>query len=212
MTAYLLGEFWWELDGHEYFFVEEKTRNDTPQNKLPYISPSTPVSIRTKSNGGLFDINKDLVLLDAVAFFPSQGMLIPIRVTFDRKIGIYYIDGRLLEKYADQFGLMLCRFVSSSSRGWANLRDESLLHQLGYNVGQTDNLTSSCRQKILSQVMEAGIMKPAQIISLLKGLISRNGSVFGNEIARKKWEDDLAFVFNYNVKTQGFVVGSFQDL
>ena len=212
MTAYILGDFKWQLDGQEFFFAEERIRNDAAQDRLPYISAQTPVSIQKKSNGGLFDINRDLVLLDAVAFFPCQGMLIPVRVTYDRKNGIYFIDGRLLENYADKYGLMICRYVSSNSRGWANLRDESLLHQLGYNVGQSDGLTSAYRHKILSQVMEAGILKPAQIITLLKGLIGRNGSVLGNELARRKWEEDLNFVYNYGVKTKGFVFGAFRDL
>ena len=212
MTAYILGKFKWILEGKDFFFVDDRVRFNQQYNYLPYISPSTPVVIQTKSNGGLFDHNKDLVLVDALAFFPSVEMLIPIRATYDRKNRMYYIDRRLLEKYALQFGLIFCKYVSGRSKGWENLREESLLHQLGYNVSQTDGLSSDQRQHILSMIMEAGIMKPSQIITLLKGFISRNGNQLGNELAREKWEEDLEYIFNYGTKTKGFVIGTLHDL
>ena len=212
MTAYFLDKYKWTLDGEEFFFVDDRVGFNQQKNNLPYISPSTPVVIQTKSNGGLFDHNKDLVLVDALAFFPSVEMFIPIRATYDRKIKMYYIDRRLLEKYALQYGLILCKYVSGRSKGWENLREESLLHQLGYNVSQADGLSSDQRQHILSMIMEAGIMKPSQIITLLKGFISRNGNQLGNELAREKWEEDLEYILNYGIKTKGFVIGTFRDI
>ena len=213
MTAYLLGKDKWELDGQEFFFAEARVRNDSSRAILPFMSPDTTVIVQTEKNGGLFDKRKDKILLDVLAFIPEQGILVCVGpVTFDRTRGIYYIDSSRLRDIADEYGLMLCNYKEASSDGWVELKEQSLLNQLGYNVGRGDNLTTSQRQIILSKVMEAGIMQPAQIIRLLQGLIGRNGKKACNELAKMKWAEDLDLVNHYGVKTKGFAIGMFRDL
>ena len=213
MTAYMLGKDRWELDGQEFFFAEARMRNGSSRNFLPFMSPATPVLIQTGKNGGLFDNRKDKILLDALAFIPSQGILVCVGpVTYDRNREIYYIDNSRLRKIADEYGLMLCNYVKPPSDDLESLREESFLHQFGYNVGQEDNLTSSQRQTILSQVMEAEIMKPTEIIALLNALIRLSKKRIAFALARMKWEEDLDFVNHYGVKTKGFAIGLFRDL
>ncbi len=214
LTAHILGSPKVTISNQEYCIVKEKDCTGSYRNKLPYISPKTIVGIRTGKNGGLFDTDRDHILVEALAFFPQQNMLMPIRVTYDQERGIFVIDQRLLRRYAEQYGLMLCKYGTLSKRGnnLLELRDESLLHQFGYNVNQTDNLSSEERQEILSMVMEAGIMAPYEIIRLLEFLISRNGNMIGNELAKWKWERDVEYVYNYKIEPKGFVIGTFYDL
>ena len=214
LTAYILDRPTVVIEDNEYCIVKEKNCGKSFKNKLPYISPKTMVAIRTGKNGGLFDPDEDRILVDALAFFPNKNILIPISVTYDRQSNMYVIDRHLLRRYADKYGLMLCKYGSLSRTGdrLYELKEESLLHQFGYTVNQTDNLSSAERHEILSMVMEAGIMTPHDIIRLLEFLINRNGNMIGNELAKMKWMQDLDFVYHYKIEPKGFVIGTMREL
>ena len=90
------------------------------------------------------------------------------------------------------------------------LKPESLLHQCGYNVSSTENLTSIQRKEILCRVVDNGLYSISGICSHLDWLISRNKKITNRDMsaAISKWQEDRAFISNYNSTTQRKVGGS----
>ena len=214
LTAYILNRPAVLIQGKEYCIVKEKSCQSSSHSHLPYISPKTIVGIHTGKNGGLFDADNDHILVNALAFFPQKNMLIPVTATYDRQRDMYIIDQRVLYRYAEKYGLMLCKYgrITKKDDRFSELHDESLLHQFGYTVNQADNLSSGERQKILSMVMESRIMTPYEIINLLEFLIRRNGNLPGNLLAKMKWQQDLDYVYDYRIEPKGFVIGTMREL
>ena len=84
------------------------------------------------------------------------------------------------------------------------LKPESLLHQCGYNVSSTENLTSIQRKEILCRVVDNGLYSISGICSHLDWLISRNKKITNRDMsaAISKWQEDRTFISNYNSTTQ----------
>ena len=94
------------------------------------------------------------------------------------------------------FGIPICR--QSTAVDPDDWPIESLLHQLGYNVGQTDNLSTEFRRNILKLVICSHIYEKRHLegflrtrISLASGSQSRDMST-----AIQRWESDLLWLQN----------------
>ena len=79
---------------------------------------------------------------------------------------------------------------------------ESPLKLSGYSVSQKDGLSSGTRHHLLARIIYNNIMSKGEVIKYLSYFIRMQGSKCGNEIALKKWEEDLEFVQNYNKEFQ----------
>ena len=85
------------------------------------------------------------------------------------------------------------RIVETGYHSWA---EKSLLRSYGYNVAAQEGLTDNERQRILSFVLENGIMKAEEVIFFIEWLIKKNSSdKYFN--ARQKWSRDIIYVRNY---------------
>ena len=97
-------------------------------------------------------------------------------------------------------GVLLCQVISNdnykNSTDFSNLKPESLLHQSGYNVSSTNNLSIAQRQEILRRVIVNKLYSPAELVSFLDWLIKRNSNVSGKNMnsALDKWKADRKFV------------------
>lgn len=102
-------------------------------------------------------------------------------------------------------GMVLCRVTDEKNymkSGYINgmkLAQESLLMQYGYNVSQTEGLTTTDRQKILAVIIDNKIMSKSEIISYIDFFISQRSSNSRMEVAISKWEADREFVENYKI-------------
>lgn len=102
-------------------------------------------------------------------------------------------------------GMVLCRVTDEKNymkSGYINgmkLAQESLLMQYGYNVSQTEGLTTTGRQKILAVIIDNKIMSKSEIISYIDFFISQRNSNSRMEVAISKWEADREFVENYKI-------------
>lgn len=83
-----------------------------------------------------------------------------------------------------------------------DLADESPLRLCGYSVSQKDGLAQWERQGIIESCIESGAMTKDAVIRLLRWFIEVNGSKKGNELAFKKWCEDLDFALAYNTPRQ----------
>lgn len=102
-------------------------------------------------------------------------------------------------------GIILCRVTDEKSymkSGYMNgmqLARESLLMQYGYNVSQTEGLTTTRRQKILAVIIDNKVMSKSEIISYLDFFINQRSSMSRMEVAISKWEADREFVEYYKI-------------
>ena len=135
-----------------------------------------------------------------------SGRTVNINVNYCSNCRRYFIGQREYEHYRDIYGPILGNFsfpgsVQSSS-GTVTLSKESPLMMCGYNVRESDGLTSRERQLILANMIDRRILSKPRIIEYLQFFISwREGNPsMGN--ACDKWREDLAFVRNYEMDTQ----------
>ena len=106
----------------------------------------------------------------------------------------YFINSDLLEEYASNNILPAFHyhFVNDVK---LKLRDFSQIRLYGYNAAADMGETE--RQDILRWIIESKLMTKEEIIRDLQFKISYNGKKAGNDVARKKWQNDLVFVSTY---------------
>lgn len=92
--------------------------------------------------------------------------------------------------------ITLAEYKKITESGYHSWAEKSLLRSYGYSVSTQEGLTDNDRRRILSFVIENGIMKPDEIVYFIEWLIGRNSSKeFYN--ARQKWSRDIEYVRNY---------------
>lgn len=92
--------------------------------------------------------------------------------------------------------ITLMEYKKIAEAGFHSWAEKSLLRSYGYTVNAQDNLTDIERHRILSFVIENGIMKVEEIVYFIEWLINRNtGKDFYN--ARLKWNRDIEYIRHY---------------
>ena len=128
-----------------------------------------------------------------------------------RECNLYFIFeadyARLRER-----GILLCQMISQKTYEQdghesfigSNLKPESILHQSGYNVSSSEDLTDLQRQEILRRVIDSGLYSKTALIGFLDWLISRNEKVSKKDMsgALYKWHMDREYVANYSLKAK----------
>ena len=122
----------------------------------------------------------------------------PMLCVHCEKCDKYYINSESFLLYAKKYGIPMVdlKFTSSSDNTYQNWAEESVLHFLGYNVSQTDNLTAKQRQSKLLLAINGDFVSKPKAIVFLEGLIHRHKHNPKYALAVKKWEDDLWFLLN----------------
>lgn len=147
------------------------------------------------------------------AYVPSMndGQFYPINVTYCKKCNKYYINSVSFNQYSGKYGMPDIKLAVSDSTGkfndYSTWNEESILHFIGYNVSGTDNLSDTDRQKILSQAIESGMVRKADVISFIETLIRRSERQNRMKYALLKWKKDLQYVLEYQIKNQRKVYG-----
>lgn len=99
-------------------------------------------------------------------------------------------------------GTILCKIVEETywqqrsyerEEGY-NLKDESLLHSMGYNVNSQLGLTKIERERILRYAIKYGVLTKGEICSHLDYLIRRSKKMKNMKNAIIKWQHDRKFV------------------
>ena len=117
----------------------------------------------------------------------------------------------VLEKDFDRlkrYGVLLCHVVTEKIyRGisifkTSNLNAESVLHQVGYNVNSTENLSTEQRHEILRRVIDFNLYSISGLCSFLDYLIDKNLKVTTRDMssAISKWQADRDYIANYNIE------------
>lgn len=100
-------------------------------------------------------------------------------------------------------GILACRISDEKSyvsgKSWVNgmlLAQESILKQYGYSVSQEDGASDLARKRLLSLLIDKGVVDKSTIVSYLDFFISQH-SDSRYEYAVGKWESDRKFVNSY---------------
>lgn len=137
----------------------------------------------------------------------------------------YYTNGKLVEKiiparhcktckayYISEFeynkvcenGILICKVVSKKEyqkylreREFGELSAQSELNSVGYNVGETKNLSDRQRQLILKCAIAEGIFTRQKAIGHIQFLIDLNEGKKNMQNALEKWHIDLKFLKEY---------------
>lgn len=146
------------------------------------------------------------------------NILSPVGTIYEEKIiagfckdcNVYFIHENDYQYLREQ-GVLLCQMVSVMdyrNKGHhifnnMELKAESLLHQCGYNVNSSENLTNVQRQEILKRVIDNNLYSVNGIINFLDWLIKRNEKNKKNMVnAVEKWKADRKFVSEYDKQSQ----------
>ena len=130
---------------------------------------------------------------------------IELNVEYCTECKKFILEYTVFEQYRNRYGVLVGNFrmvVNGEFGGEYDLAEESPLMLSGYNVSQRDGYTSRERHYILARIIHDCIMDKGDVIRYLSYFIRKNGAKHGNELALSKWEEDLAFVQNYDISTQ----------
>lgn len=130
---------------------------------------------------------------------------IELNVEYCTECKKFILEYTAFEQYRNRYGVLVGNFrmvVNGEFDGEYDLAEESPLMLSGYNVSQRDGYTSRERYYILARIIHDGIMEKGDVIRYLSYFIRKNGAKRGNELALSKWEEDLAFVQDYDINTQ----------
>ena len=123
--------------------------------------------------------------------------------------GIFIISVKSYMDYALKYNINTIYFRPISSihtdEIYYDANSCSALQSLRYNVSAGKNYSEEYRHKLLELFISLGLLKKHQVISHLEHLVVFNGEKWGNEIAQKKWENDLEFVRNLDIDVQQHV-------
>ena len=148
--------------------------------------------------------NHAIVAATAI-FYGRNDSEIKLNVEYCTECKKYLLEYGLYDEYRNKYGILVGNIRMERSgmfSGEYDLALESPLKLSGYSVGQREDLTLSERRYILARIIHNHIMSKSEVIRYLSYFIKMNGARIGNEIAVKKWKDDLHFVQEYDIEIQ----------
>ena len=112
--------------------------------------------------------------------------------------GKYYVKKNVF-KQLEYKGIPLCRALTIDDNkamlnGTYNYNTETLLHSVGYNVNEKNDYSAIQRQKLLSIVVDEGIVERDEIVAHLQYLIKRSEHRPNMKMACQKWREDILFL------------------
>lgn len=140
--------------------------------------------------GNLMLINKigNLLNKDVVLFFCKNC----------NKYVMSEIDYENLLRYGKPFCKIINEVVKKNDSRNFSMNEESELYCYGYNVNQTENLTTDQRRKILTLLIDNNLMSKNKIMNHLSYLINSRRNMNNFRYAISKWKEDNEFVSKYN--------------
>ena len=180
---------------------KDKTKNENILPKADFFVRAS-ISSCSKKNHKIIDF------LAEVNVICSNGNV--IKKSFPAS---YCEDCKLYFMYDNEYkrirksGIPLCsiyeysKYIKTKNTGKIELKPESLLHSFGYNVGASEGLSSKQRKKILSFVINNGVMGKHEIINLLSYFVDFRKNDVRQSIAIAKWKNDIDYLRNTDIDT-----------
>lgn len=161
--------------------------------------------------------------IDVLMYFPYTDNYEPVRVTYNSKANVCYMDLHLFARYLKSYGYPDISYDFAYTNEWepesywdscydaildeddeeglpygGRIRSKSALKLYGYNVSQEEGLSNEERQELLGEVMDLNLISKDEVIQILKAAIRmHSGTKYRN--AQTKWNADIKFVKDYKV-------------
>lgn len=177
----------------------------------PDIKQIDFVDFVVKTNVFRCNLNHNIEQIRAkINIMKSNGSIIEqiVSAGYCKECNCYFLLQSDYEQLRN-YGVLLCQQITEAAyrknglsimRG-DELKPESLLHQSGYNVSSSENLSTEQRREILRQVVNNGLYSISGICSHLDWLIARNKKVTTRDMsaAISKWDEDRSYISSYKI-------------
>ena len=170
-----------------------------------------PVMLEIHSGGGYYSSvkNKQYEIVDLLLYSPFSKRYEIIRATLDKEHGYCFSDISLFRQFVREYGnpgidLSFDMSFSNEYKGF-DLRSESVLKGYGYSVAEAEQLSTTERREILSEIIDLRILGIPKIISYLDFFCNTH-SADKYYIARLRWNEDRRFVENYKANPNRFLI------
>lgn len=184
--------------------VLSKVSSPVPPTKIQYKPASDTLYVYSGRIKCIRD-NHTMTCVNAL-IDTASGEVAKLNVNCCLNCNRFYISYDEYERYMAKYKSLLTRIVLVNQNGEStftnNLAAESILKLCGYSVSQEKGLSQAERQRLLAKIIHTGIVNKPDVIQHLNWLIKMNGKKAGNDIAKEKWEDDLFFVRNLDMRSQ----------
>ena len=148
--------------------------------------------------------NHNIIQATALCYDRNDNK-VELNVEYCTDCNKFLLEYHLFERYRNRYGILIGNFRMTNHgtfNGEYDLALESPLKLSGYSVSQKEGYSSRTRQLILSRIMYNKIMSKGDVIRYLSYFVRVQGQKYGNEIALEKWEEDIKFVQEYDIKIQ----------
>lgn len=168
-------------------------------------SPQT-VYVFAQKNIGIYDSSEEYEMVTAMVPCSKCSFPVPVTVYYQKSSRMYFINEVTYSDIRRRYGLPYLKLrLASGDEGsgqFGFLRQHSELNLLGYSVGLEGGMDSPSRKKLLSDIIDSGMLSKQEVANHLEWLIStRNGNV-NMDNAVEAWTDDLNYVSQYNAEKQ----------
>lgn len=220
--SFLLIEDLYKKMCNHFNICPDFSRNITPKNKRTnqHKNNNTIITYPSRPSGSFVNVlvysttlfkcrNPKHQIVDVNIIVPVKrpnGEEVEIRVSggYCPNCGTYFITTNDYKRLKQQ-GRITCRVMESKryyeDSEYSFLQSESIIFQYGYNVKQSEGLSSKERQAILKTVISDGVLSNHEIRTHLEWLIRSNKGRQDRDLAISKWQEDLAFLRNYKAES-----------
>lgn len=132
-----------------------------------------------------------------------KPMLVP--AAYCHTCGHFILEKWVYEELCEK-GIVLCQVIKETycynknrNDYFSQLSPESILHECGYNVSATEDLSSAQRQKLLELIIDSGICTKNKVVSHISWLIDKRKGMKNQQNAVSKWEEDRRHIAKYKM-------------
>ena len=158
-------------------------------------SNETIVYVYFRMNNSCISRSHNVETVTAETTNVKTGSSVKINVYYCKQCNKYFVNYEALQSYINR-GIYPALSYKLVDFNESKLRQASELMMYGYNVRE-GILSKYERQKILSWIIDAGLMTKGEIIRNLQFKVNYNGRKPGNANAKARWQDDIQFVSRY---------------
>lgn len=167
--------------------ISINTKDNTVLNKKVYIY--------FRLNNGCVNNKHIIKSVTAKTINFKNGEFIEVNVFHCVECDKYFINYESLQKYIDK-GIYPALHFHLVNCDTQKFKETSALMLYGYNA-RDGFLSEKERQRILSWIIDLGLLSKAEIIKNLQFKVDYNGKKKENYNAKKKWQEDILFVSKY---------------
>lgn len=197
--------------GHDYSayieteFQSSKKYLSIISRFLDSRSPQT-IYVFVQKNIGIYDSSDEYELVTAMIPCSKSSFPVPVTVYYQKSTRMYFINEVTYTEIRSRYGLPYLKLrLASGDEGsgqFGFLRQHSELNLLGYSVGLEGGMDSPSRKKLLSDIIDSGLLSKQDVANHLEWLISTRAGNVNMDNAVEAWTDDLKYVSQYNVEKQ----------